>query len=149
MVRRFTLTAAAFAAALSFVPGLARAEDGATIFADICSACHQPGGEGAPGVAPSLHSSVWPVLGDQAPRYITLVLLNGLTGRLEVDGEVFNGGMPMQAAMSDEQLAAVANHVLGSFNGMSGKVTTDLVASLRNTPHKAAEIKAIRAGSGS
>lgn len=141
--------AAAFAAAVSVAPLTAQAADGATIFAEICSACHQPGGEGAPGVAPSLHSSVWGRLGDKAPQYIAMVLVNGLTGKLEVDGEVFMSGMPVQAAMSDEELAAVANHVVKTFNKLPAEVTPDQIAAARTAHKSAAQIKAFRAGGGS
>lgn len=146
------LAVAAFAATLAVVGATApaaRAADGAAIFADRCAACHQADAEGAPGVAPPLRSSVWPVLGETAPRYISLILLNGLTGRLEVDGQVFNGGMPTHASLSNEELAAVANHILHTVNGLTVSATPDLIASLRSTPRRAAELKAMRAGSGS
>lgn len=140
--------AAVFAATLALLPLAADAADGAAIFAEICSACHQPNGEGAPGIAPSLHSSVWQRLGDKAPQYVAMVLLNGLTGKLEVDGEVFTTGMPTQVALDDEHLSAVANHVLKTFNNLPGETTPAQFAALRATPKKSAEIKAFRAGAG-
>lgn len=141
------LVVAALVAAAGSVP--ARAEDGAALFAERCAACHQAGGEGAAGVAPPLRSSVWEKLGPAAPRYVALVLLNGMTGKLEVDGQQFNGGMPIQAAQSDAELAALATHVLRDFNGLDQAVAAADIAALRGVAKKPSELKAIRAGAGS
>lgn len=145
------MAAAALAAAVAAcsVAPPAMAADGAAIFANDCSACHQPDGEGAPGVAPPLRSSVWPTLGASAPRYIGLVLLNGLTGKLVVDGQVFNGGMPTHEALSDEDLAAVATHVLKTLNGLGAEVSPEAIAKLRGAQKQPSELRAIRAGGAS
>lgn len=149
MARPARVLAVAALAAVVVGAGPVRAEDGAALFAERCAACHQPGGEGAAGVAPPLRGSVWQRLGPAAPRYLALVLLNGMTGKLDVDGQEFNGGMPIQSAQSDEELAALATHVLKGFNGLDHTVVAPDIAALRGQVRRPAELKAIRAGSGS
>ncbi len=54
----------------------------------LCSACHQPGGVGQPGLAPPLvDAPPWSALGDSAPDYVVGVVLSGLTGTIEAGGQ--------------------------------------------------------------
>lgn len=86
--------------------------DGAAVYAQNCMACHQAEGAGLPGVFPPLAGNVPTLLAaDGGREYLTLVLLYGLQGAITVDGQTFNGAMPAWGHLSDDQLAAVLNHV--------------------------------------
>ena len=79
------------------------AEDGAQVYNTLCVACHGPDGKGLNGLPP-LVGSEWPK--GPAERSIKIVL-NGLTGPVEVAGKTYNIDMPPQGAvLSDEKIAA-------------------------------------------
>jgi len=111
---RLALAAAALAAAT--VPSVAA--DGKAVFETVCVACHQPGGVGAPGLAPPLvDPELWSRLGDKAGAYVTGVLVSGLSGKIDAAGQTYIGvAMPSQEALSDEELVAVATYVLHDLN---------------------------------
>jgi mono/diheme cytochrome c family protein len=91
---------------------------GAALFVQTCSACHQADGAGTPGLAPPLKGTYWQKL--LAERsYLPRVIAFGLTGRIEAGNAVFNSGMPAQTQLSDDQLAAIANHVAATLNAAS------------------------------
>lgn len=94
-------------------------EMGKNVFSTTCFACHQPNGEGVPGVFPPLAGSNF--LNQDKERAIGIVL-HGRTGPITVNGKNFNNTMPPQS-LSDAQIAAVLTYVYHSF-GNSGKVVT-------------------------
>lgn len=111
------------------------ARDGAALFAQHCAACHQADGSGTVGLAPALKGAHWAALGGQRD-YLPTVLLKGLSGRIQVGGQVFVGSMPAFAAqLDDEALALVATH-LATLQGVPDRVayTAAEVASLRQGP---------------
>ena len=96
---------------------LAQAE-GSSIFRNTCAACHNASGEGTAGIAPALAGTLAPFgKSEEGRRYIAQVLLGGLSGRIVSQGQVFMGAMPPQSALSDTDLAAVANYVVKDLNG--------------------------------
>lgn len=120
----------------------ARFEHGAELYAATCQSCHQSDGRGLPGLAPSLRDSRF-VLGP--PERLARILLHGLTGQLEVDGQSWNAEMPALAAR-DEDLAAVATYVRREWGHGADPVTTELVErmrtqSRRERPWTAAELQ--------
>jgi mono/diheme cytochrome c family protein len=91
---------------------------GRTVFQSVCAACHNANGQGTPGLAPSLAGTLAKHAdSEDGRRYISQVLLNGLSGRIVSQGQTFMGAMPAQATLSDEQLAAVATYVTKELNG--------------------------------
>lgn len=106
-----------FGLVLALTAGLATAQDGKAVYDAHCAACHQPDGAGALGLAPPLAGTLGSRLAHPSGRlYLSGILLNGLAGKLESKGVVYNGIMPPWAQLSDGELAAVANHVLKTFN---------------------------------
>ncbi len=98
----------------------AGAADGAALFSTHCTACHQPGGVGVPGLAPPLAGTLGERLKIAGRGYLPRVVTHGMTGPITVNGQRYTGSMPSFAAqMDDEALAAVLNHVVTSFNGDS------------------------------
>jgi mono/diheme cytochrome c family protein len=85
--------------------------DGAALFLQHCSPCHQPDGSGTVGLAPSLKGDHWARLAKER-SYIPTVLINGLSGPITVNGGRFSGSMPpFGPQLDDAQVAAVANHL--------------------------------------
>lgn len=120
-------------AALSAPASLAA--DGAALF-HHCAACHLPTGAGVPGTYPPLAAdfraqAVTPA----GRRYLTLVVLKGVMGPLNVDGKQYFAVMPAQSQLDDEGAAAVLNHVATAI----AKVGEGFV------PFTAADVAAVRA----
>jgi len=73
------------------------------------------------------------------------VLLGGLSGQIVADGEVYAGlAMPSQSWMTDEELIAVGNYVLGELNGLSGRLTPATVTRMRAKVPSHIELQALR-----
>ena len=75
-----------------------------------CVACHQANGKGLPGQFPPLVQSPW--LREPEPGRIIRIVLDGLSGPLQVEGQSFNGAMvPWRDGLTDEEIAAVLTYV--------------------------------------
>lgn len=93
-------------------------EDGARVFGTFCASCHMANGVGIPGVFPPLSGGhLHDLIGREGGREVLLgTILYGLAGEISVDGTVYNGAMPSWAHLSDEEIAAVLNHVLTAWS---------------------------------
>lgn len=108
--------------------GSANAADGAAVY-NTCVACHQADGSGIPGAFPPLAESEWvngPV------ENLIRIQLRGLMGPITVKGVAYNSVMPPNAALSDEEIAAVLTHVRSNFGNKASAVTADQVKALRS-----------------
>lgn len=105
---------------------------GERLYKNNCQACHQANGAGVPGAFPPLAGSSW-VVGDEAR--IVKILLRGLSGPIEVEGNSYNGNMPSYgengAGWSDYQIASVATYVRASWDNGAPEVTEEAVAAIR------------------
>ena len=111
-------------------------ELGAQVYAANCVACHQANGQGLAGVFPPLSGHAADVYAaDGGREYLVDVLLYGLMGPIPVQGATHNGVMPAWSQLSDEQIAAVLNHVLASWDN-AGRV--------EELPYGAADVAARR-----
>lgn len=122
---------AAAARSAPSAPARAHAQppDGAKVYSATCAACHQANGEGVPDRYPPLAGSEW-VVGDQAR--LARIVLHGLTGEVDVQGETYNGAMPGWApTLNDADLAAVLTYVRGNFGNKAAPVTAATIAQLR------------------
>lgn len=83
-----------------------------------CMACHQANGQGIPGAFPPLAAHTPDLYNAEGGRkYMINVVLYGLMGAIEVNGNTYNSVMtPWAAVLSDEQIAAVLNHTLVSWD---------------------------------
>lgn len=107
------------------------AVDGRQLFVAKCQACHQARGEGVTGVFPPLASSPWVKDPVQIPVHI---VLNGLTGPIEVGGTTYNGMMPaFGEQMSDMELAAVLTFVRSEWGNAAPPVSAETVAAARKS----------------
>ena len=137
----------AIAGVLALCAGAAGAasQDGAALFEAHCSACHNSGGIGTPGLAPPLdRPDFWQALGDNAPRYVSGVVTKGLAAQITVRGEHYAGlMMPPVPATTDEELAAIASWVIGTLGKTEQTVSPEDIAAAR-TGMTMADVKALR-----
>jgi nitrite reductase (NO-forming) len=104
------------------------ANAGKAVYTKICAACHQPTGAGLPGAFPPLAKSDY--LNADVNRAIKTVI-KGLTGKVTVNGKVFNSAMPAQATLSDKEIADVLTYVYASWGNSKKKVTPAMVKAQR------------------
>lgn len=103
-------------------------EAGKKVYDQYCLVCHQANGQGVPSAFPPLVKTEY-VLGE-ADQMIGIVL-NGLTGEIEVNGEVYNGVMVAHNFLNDTEVADVITFVRSSFGNDASSVTADQVAKVR------------------
>ncbi len=120
-------------------------ERGATVFQSTCAACHQANGRGVPGQFPPLDGSRF-VTGD-----VTVpirIVLQGLSGPIQVGSQKINGNMPpWGASFNDQQIADVITYIRGSWGNKAPPVRPEQVKKVREqtksrtTPWTAPELK--------
>jgi mono/diheme cytochrome c family protein len=123
------------------------ATSGAQVYSITCAACHQANGAGLPAQYPPLAPSDF-VTGNE--QRLIHIVLRGLTGEIEVEGEMFKGEMPGWApALTNAQVAAVLTYIRNSFGNNASPITAEQVAevraasALRKKPYTAAELAAL------
>jgi cytochrome c oxidase cbb3-type subunit II len=108
------------------------ANRGRDLYIANCSACHQAGGEGLPGVVPPLRGS-GVVNKDAAGKHIQ-VILNGMQGA-RAGGVVYAAVMPKFAgALSDAEISDIINYERSSWGNHGAPVTVAQVAAERARP---------------
>ena len=98
------------------IPGLALGQgEGAKVF-ERCVSCHKGGGTGMVGVYPPLVKHA-PEVVTGSRSYLITVLLYGLDGKIDIEGQKtgYDGIMPSHYSLTDEETAAVLNYVLTSW----------------------------------
>ena len=102
---------------------------GAAVYAQVCSACHQPDGRGLSGAFPPLAESDW-VEGNE--ERLVLLTLHGLMGPILVNGERWDGVMPGQGStLDDTQVADVLTYIRNSWGNNAPAVEAATVRDLR------------------
>lgn len=101
---------------------------GESRFTGTCSVCHQANGEGLPTVFPPLARSDFLMADKQ--RAIGIVL-NGLTGQVTVNGNVFNSVMPPMSQLNDDELANILTFVRNSWGNSGAVVSAEEVRQMR------------------
>ena len=86
--------------------------DGASVFKEQCSGCHQPTGKGVPGNFPPLAGNPDLFLSRTFPA---MVVLFGMEGTISTEGQTIKSAMPSFAHLSDAEIAAAINHVRGAW----------------------------------
>lgn len=102
---------------------------GKAVYINNCLDCHQADGSGVPGMHPPLSAGSWV---GKDPKELVAILMKGLNGKVEVNGETYNDFMPSQAHLTDEEMAAVLSYVRSSFGNNFGQVNADLVKKIRS-----------------
>lgn len=106
---------------------------GESRFTGTCSVCHQASGQGVPNVFPPLAGSDF-LMADKA-RAIGIVL-NGLSGKVTVNGNVFNSVMPPMSQLNDDELANILTFVRNSWGNKGDAVSADEVKQLRESTRR-------------
>ncbi|MFO1393662.1 MAG: cytochrome D1 domain-containing protein [Steroidobacteraceae bacterium] len=116
----------------------AQIASGKKVYETICYACHQADGKGLPGAFPPLAGSDY-LLGN--PDRAAKVVINGLSGEVEVNGIKYNSVMPAMTQLSDQEIADVLTYAMNSWGNKGGHVSVTNVAAARAkaeaTPKKA------------
>ncbi len=110
------LTFGGSAAHLAFVHKIADAapvqeHPGKIIYDALCLNCHQPDGNGLPGIYPPLRNSEW-VKGDK--EALIKMLMHGLVGPITVAGQEYGRATPIPmppSGLNDQQIAEVLTYV--------------------------------------
>lgn len=103
---------------------------GKKVYDSVCLACHMADGSGVPGMHPPLAETDW-VTGDKE-RLIKLTL-EGMSGKIEVNGEEYNSIMPPHSHLTNKQIADVLTYIRGSFGNNASEVTVEEVQEVRNS----------------
>ena len=104
-------------------------EAGKEVYERYCIVCHMADGQGVPSAFPPLTQTEY-VNGD-TDRLIGIVL-NGLSGEIEVNGVVYNSVMtPHKDLLNDQEVADVITYVRSSFGNNAPSVTAEQVAAIR------------------
>jgi len=98
------------------------------LYNTFCGTCHQRNGKGARGRMPPLAGTDW-VTGNKE-RLITVVL-NGLQGPLEINGESYNSVMPSHRFLKDEEIATILTYIRSSFGNDASAVSAEEVGRVR------------------
>ncbi len=108
---------------------------GESRYSGTCSVCHQPNGAGMEGVFPPLAKSDFLMTDKQ--RAIAVVL-NGLSGKITVNGTAYDSVMPPMSQLTDDEVAHILTYVRNSWGNKGDAVTAAEVADVRkNTPRPA------------
>ncbi len=109
-------------------------EYGRRVYNMACSACHQPNGLGSAAQnAPPLVGSEWVLA--EGPNRIIRIVLNGLSGPIEVAGKQYGAGVmtPFKDSLSNEDIAAVITFIRmnSEWKHNATPVTPEQVAKIR------------------
>lgn len=124
--------------------------DGRSIYQQNCSTCHGPEGRGQRGSFPPLAGN--PDLGKDNGAFPVAVVLHGMDGAIDVEGETYNASMPPFDHLSDAEVAAVVNFVHGAWGNAAKNagpaITPERVAQRRAKAMTPDEVHAYRASAG-
>ncbi|RPD91798.1 dehydrogenase [Aureibaculum marinum] len=112
--------------------------NGAKLYSQICSACHNSGGEGIEGLAPPLLNSDY--LKGNVEK-LALVLLHGLQGPVTVSGKQyhFNSTMPgviNNEQVSDKDLSSIISYITNAFTNKQQHIDANKINALRSKKSK-------------
>ncbi|MEP6881013.1 MAG: cytochrome c, partial [Dokdonella sp.] len=103
-------------------------------FTGTCSVCHQDSGEGIPGVFPPLAKSDFLA---KDPTQAIHFVLNGLTGKVTVNGKEYNSVMPPMSQLNNDEIANILTYVFNSWGNKDGRVTAEQVDKVRKETPRA------------
>ncbi len=105
-------------------------KEGEHLYTSRCASCHQFNGMGLGAEFPPLIESEW-VSGDKG-RLIRVVL-GGLSGEIEVNGEKYNGAMPpWRGFLNDDQVANLLTYIRSSWDNDATSVSAEEVKKVRD-----------------
>lgn len=108
---------------------------GREVYAQLCTACHQPNGSGNPANGcPPVAGSDWVL--EEGPARLIRIVLHGAKGPIVVNGKEAGsaGGMtPFKDSLTDEQIAHVLTYIRQApeWKNTAGPVTAEMVTAVR------------------
>lgn len=102
---------------------------GKSLYIKCCLTCHQADGRGVPNMYPPIQQSDW-VNGDKTK--LINVVLNGLSGEIEVNGEYYDQTMPKFNYLSNNQISNILSYIRQNYGNNSSPVTLNDVLMIRN-----------------
>jgi nitrite reductase (NO-forming) len=103
-------------------------EKGKRVFLQNCAMCHQTDGKGLANVFPPLANSDF-LMADKA-RSIAIVV-RGLSGPIRVNDQHYDGVMPPQVMLSDDEVANVLTFIRNSWGNKGDAVSVEEVKAVR------------------
>ncbi len=98
---------------------------GRQIFLEKCASCHGPEGNGLARKIPALAGAPWV---NGPPERVAALVLDGLTGRQQINGAEYNGVMPAwRGVLTDPEIAAVLTYVRQAWGNHAPPVSPGLV----------------------
>ncbi len=104
---------------------------GKLLYQKHCMTCHQVDGVGAQNMIPPLTKTSF-VLGAK-PALINIIL-KGMSGEIKVNGDIYDGEMPAQANLTDQEIALILSYVRNSFGNKASAISTIEVKKVRTNP---------------
>ncbi|MEN9459430.1 MAG: hypothetical protein RL135_2049 [Bacteroidota bacterium] len=92
--------------------------NGKIVYTNNCMNCHMEDGKGLSGAFPPLAKSDYL---KRPSKDLIAVILKGQSGEIKVNGVVYNGMMPAQDYLSDEEIADVLNYINNSWGNKNLK----------------------------
>jgi len=107
----------------------AKEHPGKAVYTKYCLVCHQASGSGVPGMFPPLSKGSWV---GKDPKELVLIITKGLSGKVEVNGEIYKSAMPPQAQLTDKEIADVLSYIRSDFGNSFKPVDVELVKKVRS-----------------
>src|SRR5882724_6643828 len=101
---------------------------GKEVYLQQCLACHQADAGGVPNMNPPLIKTKW-ILGDKTT--LVQVVLKGMTGEIEVNGDSYHNVMAPHSELSDQQIADVLTYIRNNFGNKAKAITASEVKAIR------------------
>lgn len=111
------------------VQSVEKVHPGKAVFIKNCLTCHQADGSGVPNMHPPLGPGSWV---GKDPKELIAIMMKGLSGKIEVNGEVYKNFMPSHAKLSNKEIADVLSYIRLSFGNSFGPVTPEMVSEIRS-----------------
>jgi len=92
---------------------------GKAVYTQYCLSCHQSDGSGVTNMHPPLGPGSWV---GKDPKELIAIMMKGLIGKIEVNGEVYKSFMPSHAQLTDEEIADVLSYVRSSLETISNRL---------------------------
>jgi mono/diheme cytochrome c family protein len=124
----FTVVVAFISLAFSQPIPKASMDRGKTLYTTYCLTCHQADGQGVQRMYPTLTNKTY-VGGDK--KKLIGIVLNGLQGEIEVEGDTYNNVMASHDFLTDQQIADLLTYVRNSFSNKYSAVTVAEVKAAR------------------
>lgn len=102
---------------------------GKSVYNQDCLTCHQTDGSGVPNMYPPLTPGSWV---EKSPVELISIMMKGLSGKIEVNGQTYKNFMPSHAQLTDEQIADVLSYVRRNFGNNLEPVTAEMVKTARS-----------------